>query len=269
MRVHGQGCALEGRQQCCLLLPLAGTASSPALSLATPCPHSQHTIECRSMLYIFSSAAVIIVGNWLASLRHEGLVNGAYLMAPVGNFIVAVMGPLLDPKYHEVQTGVLTLAMAALLLPVMGLAWPVPVRLSKPEHPPPPPASPPRQVCFLWFGFALIMWIALFVFSFQRTVSGDGIMGRRNGTAWSKQYLATSQYVCSQAMLCCPIGPGLTHCLPPRLPPAPQVLGHNADPRSRVFAAIWMAAPAVASIAWTVLEAARWACLVRVCRAQA
>ena len=44
-----------------------------------------------------------------------------------------------------------------------------------------------------------------------------------------------------------------------------QVLGHNADPRSRMFSAIWMAAPAVASIAWTVLEAARWACLVRCC----
>ena len=44
-----------------------------------------------------------------------------------------------------------------------------------------------------------------------------------------------------------------------------QVLGHNADPRSRMFSAIWMAAPAVASIAWTVREAARWACLVRCC----
>lgn len=28
--------------------------------------------------------AVIIVGNWLATMRHEGLVNGAYQMAPVG-----------------------------------------------------------------------------------------------------------------------------------------------------------------------------------------
>ena len=48
------------------------------------------------------AAAVIIVGNWLATMRHEGLVNGAYQMAPVGNFIVAVMGPIIDPKYHEV-----------------------------------------------------------------------------------------------------------------------------------------------------------------------
>lgn len=110
-----------------------------------------------SLMMLFS---VIIVGNWLATMRHEGLVNGAFQMAPVGNFIVAVMGPLLDPGYFE--------------------------------------------VCFLWFGFAMLMWITLFVFTFQRTV-----------------------------------------------------LGHNADPRGRVFSAIWMAAPAVASIAWTILVNAR------------
>ncbi|PSC70111.1 C4-dicarboxylate ABC transporter [Micractinium conductrix] len=112
-----------------------------------------------SLSMLFS---VMIVGNWLASMRHEGLVNGAFMMAPVGNFIVAVMGPLLDSGYHE--------------------------------------------VCYLWFGFAFIMWIALFVFTFQRTV-----------------------------------------------------LGHNANPRGRMFSIIWVAAPAVAAIAWTVLNAARTA----------
>lgn len=46
-----------------------------------------------------------------------------------------------------------------------------------------------------------------------------------------------------------------------------QVLGHNADPRGRVFSAIWMAAPAVASIAWTILVNAREASRVRLrCR---
>ena len=42
---------------------------------------------------------MIIIGNWLATLRHEGLVNGAFLMAPVGNLIAAVMGPIIDPSY--------------------------------------------------------------------------------------------------------------------------------------------------------------------------
>jgi tellurite resistance protein len=106
--------------------------------------------------------AIIIVGNWLATIRHEGHVNGGYQMAPIGCFIVAVMGPIIDPGYHE--------------------------------------------VCFFWFGFALLMWITLFVFTFQRTI-----------------------------------------------------VGYIADPRGRMFSAIWMAAPAVGSIAWTVLTAARWA----------
>lgn len=39
----------------------------------------------------------------------------------------------------------------------------------------------------------------------------------------------------------------------------PQIVGYTADPRGRMFSAIWMAAPAVGSIAWTVLTAARWA----------
>jgi hypothetical protein len=57
------------------------------------------------------------------------------------------------------------------------------------------------QVCFLFFGFATIMWFVLFAALFPRFA-----------------------------------------------------LGHNADPRMRMFAAIWIAAPAVASISWTVLN---------------
>lgn len=36
-------------------------------------------------------------------------------------------------------------------------------------------------------------------------------------------------------------------------------MGYTADPRGRHFSAIWMAAPAVGCIAWTLLTAARWA----------
>ena len=32
--------------------------------------------------------------------------------------------------------------------------------------------SKPWQVCFLWFGFALLMWLTLFIMSFQRMVGG-------------------------------------------------------------------------------------------------
>ena len=42
-----------------------------------------------------------------------------------------------------------------------------------------------------------------------------------------------------------------------------QVLGHNANPRGRMFSIIWVAAPAVAAIAWTVLNAARTAAKAR------
>ena len=77
----------------------------------------------------FAAVAVIIVGNWLATMRHEGLVNGAYQMAPVGNFIVAVMGPIIDPRYHEVGGTAATvdcgraalLAAAARLLPALAV----------------------------------------------------------------------------------------------------------------------------------------------------
>lgn len=101
--------------------------------------------------------AIIIVGNWNATYRHDGHVNGAMMMPPIGLFVCSIVGPIIDRSYIEVS--------------------------------------------FLFFGFALIMWITLFVMMFQRTI-----------------------------------------------------VGHNADPRQRMFAAIWFAAPAVASIAWTVLN---------------
>lgn len=34
---------------------------------------------------------VIIVGEWLATIRHEGHVNGSFQMGPVGNLIVAIV----------------------------------------------------------------------------------------------------------------------------------------------------------------------------------
>ena len=77
-------------------------------------------------------------------------------------------------------------------------------------------------------------------------VAGSMLAGSSSASRWGRQHVLTR---------CLSLCPG-RHL---------QVLGHNADPRSRMFAAIWMAAPAVASIAWTVLEAARWACLVRCC----
>lgn len=115
----------------------------------------------RVLFWIGSSTgtliAVIIVGNWLSTLRHDGHMNGAWLMAPVGLYIYAVLGPIIDESY--------------------------------------------RQVCYLFFGFATIMWVVLFAALFPRFA-----------------------------------------------------LGHNADPRMRMFAVIWIAPPAVASIAWAQLQ---------------
>lgn len=71
---------------------------------------------------------VIIVGEWLATIRHEGHVNGAFQMGPVGNLIVAIVGPIVDPRY--------------------------------------------RDVSFLWFGFGCIMYITLFILTFQKVVQG-------------------------------------------------------------------------------------------------
>jgi len=105
-----------------------------------------------------TALAVITIGNWLSTLRHDGHMNGSWMMAPVGLFIFAVVGPIIDPGY--------------------------------------------TQVCFLFFGFATLMWVVLFASLFPRFA-----------------------------------------------------LGPNADPRMRMFAAIWVAAPAVASIAWAVLNA--------------
>ncbi len=119
------------------------------------------TALARVLFWIGSSTgtllAVIIVGNWLSTLRHDGQMNGAWLMAPVGLYIYSVVGPIIDPSY--------------------------------------------TQVSYLFFGFATIMWIVLFAALFPRFA-----------------------------------------------------LGHNADPRMRMFAAIWIAPPAVASISWSILS---------------
>lgn len=72
--------------------------------------------------------AVITVGNWLSTLRHDGHINGAFLMAPTGLYIHAIVGPIIDPSYLE--------------------------------------------VCYLFFGFATIMWIVLFTMLFPRFVAG-------------------------------------------------------------------------------------------------
>jgi tellurite resistance protein TehA-like permease/glutaredoxin len=118
------------------------------------------TALARVLFWIGASTgtllAVIIVGNWLSTLRHDGHANGAWLMAPVGLYIYSVVGPIIDPSY--------------------------------------------REVSYLFFGFATIMWFVLFAMLFPRFA-----------------------------------------------------LGHNADPRMRMFAAVWIAPPAVASIAWTIL----------------
>lgn len=102
--------------------------------------------------------ALVIVGNNLSTVRHPGHFNGAWMMAPVGLYIAAVVGPIVDPSY--------------------------------------------TQVSYAFFGLAAILHLALFTLGFQAYAF---------------------------------------------LP------GYTADPRQRMFSAIWAAAPAVASIAWTVL----------------
>jgi hypothetical protein len=98
-------------------------------------------------------SAVIIVGNWLSTMRHEGTVNGAFQMwvcctagckpavwagghpspslrptsallpcrAPIGCFITAVVGPLIDPKYTEVCYDVAFLDLASWLIVLLAL----------------------------------------------------------------------------------------------------------------------------------------------------
>ena len=61
----------------------------------------------------------------------------------------------------------------------------MPARVPTPCHAPPrclPRAGPIidpgyADVAFLWFGFALLMWLALFVMMFQRTVGGCWLAG--------------------------------------------------------------------------------------------
>lgn len=72
--------------------------------------------------------AVVIVGNWVSTLRHDGHFNGGWQMPPVGLYIASVVGPIIDPRY--------------------------------------------TQVSYLFFGFASVMYVALFVMSFQRFILG-------------------------------------------------------------------------------------------------
>lgn len=139
--------------------------SVPSMTLAVYaflCWGNYSTALARVLFWAGSSTgtliSVIIVGNWLSTLRHDGHANGAWMMSPVGLYIFSVVGPIIDPSY--------------------------------------------TQVSFLFFGFASIMWVVLFTMLFPR-----------------------------------------------------MALGHNADPRLRMFAAIWVAAPAIAAIAWAVLNA--------------
>jgi len=64
---------------------------------------SYSTALARVLFWAGSSTgmllAVVTVGNWAATLRHEGHVNGAWMMAPVGLYIFAVVGPIVDPSY--------------------------------------------------------------------------------------------------------------------------------------------------------------------------
>lgn len=82
--------------------------------------------------------AIIIVGDWLSRLRHDGHVNGAWQMSPVGLYVAAVVGPIVDPRYTE--------------------------------------------ICFWWFGFASIMYITLFIFTFQKMVSWCTRAAHKSGT---------------------------------------------------------------------------------------
>lgn len=126
----------------------------------------------------------------------------------------------------------------------------------------------------------MIMWITLFVFTFQRTVStmwacshqqqhvqalpahkgSPSCPGRCSRTRFqlAKDRPQETRVCIARRLLCAHLRvPCRVLCT------AAQVLGHNADPRGRVFSAIWMAAPAVASIAWTILVNAREASRVR------
>lgn len=152
--------------------------------------------------------AVIIVGNWLATMRHEGLVNGAYQMAPVGelrsaarefpppvqlivgqgvamqwrasapsartvppaltmhallapagNFIVAVMGPLLDPGYFEVKRPRVKSCCTGSVAASRKQCWRDPSRTSATSSgvPTPPHHSPAWLPCCA--GLFSVVWI--------------------------------------------------------------------------------------------------------------
>lgn len=102
------------------------------------------------------------------------------------------------------------------------------------------PCAGYTPVSYLWFGFALLMWITLFVFTFQRQASPSHF----HCTVLQPDGVPSCQLQLLSCSSTCP-HPSLHF----------QVLGHNSDPRGRMFSAIWIAAPAVASIAWAVLNA--------------
>jgi hypothetical protein len=186
-----------------------------------------------------AALAVVIVGNWLATPRHEGHVNGAWLMAPVGLFIHAVVGPLVDERYTYVQR--------AARLPACP---PAQLRPAAPFSPAARCSARAaarfclcREISFLFFGFASVMWLVLFVFIFQRIT-----LGHNAGEASSLGQRRPSPAAAAGSAAA---GAARAALFLTRDSPASVAL--PADPRMRMFVAIWFAAPAVASIAWTVI----------------
>lgn len=103
-------------------------------------------------------------------------------------------------------------------------------------------------------------WITLFIFTFQRTVSRWPTDISFSNCLHLGCILQLAQHAClltpdTQAVPAFPE----TIAVNLSIHSHPQIVGYTADPRGRMFSAIWMAAPAVGSIAWTVLTAARWA----------
>mmetsp|Transcript_38079 Transcript_38079/g.84818 ORF Transcript_38079/g.84818 Transcript_38079/m.84818 type:complete len:945 (+) Transcript_38079:211-3045(+) len=66
------------------------------------------------------------VGDWLATRKDLEHVNAAWMIMPVSNFVAAMVGPIIDPKYTD--------------------------------------------ACQFWFGFAFVMWLALFALTFVKSI---------------------------------------------------------------------------------------------------
>ena len=52
--------------------------------------------------------AAILIGLWRPKMPRPAppllpQVNGAYMVAPVGNFVAAVVGPIVDYRYRDVS----------------------------------------------------------------------------------------------------------------------------------------------------------------------